>query len=216
MKTFAILLLLIFQINGLSQTKDPFTEGDGKVSKWPSSLSPSKKELNSFGEASLTAPSVKGAVDIRFIWVPTFDKPLSIRATKLGNRRTLTVVQMSGRGGYEWGKIALKKSIKLSGEQWGMLVNLVAVDGARKPSAQLNKENRDNFIEMMSGLDGSTWFLEVRDHRGYTVEGVPNPVKKNAKSIVSPKERGGLDFKPFVDVCLKLFDLSGLTDRPKY
>ena len=216
MKIFVLLLLLIFQIEGLAQIKDPFGGGDGEVSKWPSSLAPSKEELKYFGEVPLTTPAVKGAVDIRFIWVPTFHKPILIRATKVGDQMSLTVVQMSGGGGYDWGKVNLKKSIKLSGEQWRGLSKLIAVDGARKPSAKLNKVFRDNFIETMSGLDGSIWFLEVRDQAGYTVEGVPNPVDKNAKSIVIPKKEGDLDLKPFVDVCIKLFDLSGLKESPDY
>ena len=216
MKIPIFILLLIFQIEGLPQGKAPFAGSGAEVSKWPSSLVPSKEELKVFGEAVLTKPAAKGAVDVRFVWVPTFDKPISIRATKSGDQIILTVIQMSGRGGYEWGKIAYKKSIKLNGEQWRMLTKLVAVDGARKPSAKLNKENRENFIELMSGLDGSVWFLEVRDDAGYTVEGVPNPVDKNAKSIVLPKKGGSLNLKPFVDVCVKLFDLSGLKGSPDY
>jgi hypothetical protein len=54
----------------------------------------------------------------RFLWLPTFDHPVSVRIMRSGESAVLHVVQLDGRGGYEPGKIAVNKIAKLSGKQW--------------------------------------------------------------------------------------------------
>lgn len=114
------------------------------------------------------------------------------------------------------GEIEVQKSLLLTQQQWDDLVVLASVDGAREPSQKAEKELRENFVEAMSGLDGSTWYLEVRDRNGYTVEGVPNPFVGDDQEVKRIKETTRLDFRPFLAVCLKLFEWSGLDDRPNY
>lgn len=121
---------------------------------------------------------------------------------------------MSGKGGYDWGKIEVEKEFPLTLQQWADIVTLASVDGAREPSQKAEKELREHFVEAMSGLDGSTWYLEVRDRNGYTVEGVPNPLVGDDQRVKRIKETTNLDFRPFLAVCLKLFELSGLDERP--
>jgi hypothetical protein len=212
----AIAALLTHTLAGEeAKLPDPFAEPKATQERWPSSITPTKQELEKLGEPTLGEPAQKVSIGVRFIWVPTFDSPISIRASKQNDKTTLTVVQMAGKGGYDWGSVK-KTTINIDDKQWAKLVELCAVDGARKPSQKLPKDFRENFIEAMSGLDGSKWFLEVNDAKGYTVEGIPNPIIEDAEEAKSLKEKSNLDFKPFLNVCFYLFDLSGLKERPNY
>lgn len=216
-KIFTVLAILFAHaLAGEKGIQDPFTEGSEQPSKWPQRLAPSRKYLKEFDEPDLKVHAPADTGDIRFIWVPTFDKPISIRATKTGDKIILRVVRMSGKGGYEWEKIDIQKVLPLTQQQWNDLVALVSVDGAREPSQKAEKELRENFAEAMSELDGSTWYLEVRDRNGYTVEGVPNSLVGDDQEMKRFKETTHLDFRPFLAVCLKLFEYSGLEDRPNY
>jgi len=85
---------------------------------------------------------------------------------------------------------------------------------SRKPTDYLHKEHKENFIEMASGLDGSTWYLEVKDTNGYTVEGVPNPLDDKGKAMAD-KEMG-LDLAPFVATCELLIKLAEIKLTEKY
>lgn len=195
---------------------DPFAPKIEEAAKRPQRLPLPEENLKRFSEPSLKRPSAVDTADIRFIWVPTFKRPVSIRATKAAGKVILKVVRMSGKGGYEWGKIEVEKSLALTDPQWTELIDLVSVDGAREPSQKAIKEVRENFADVMSGLDGSIWYLEVRDRKGYTVEGVPNPIVGDQQEMKRIKETMKLDFGPFMAVCLKLFEFSGLDERPDY
>ena len=219
MKKILIILTTLFanaSADEKSEFPDPFAKSGAKEERWPSSISPSKQQLEKLGEPDLSDAAHKLSAGVRFIWVPTFNSPISIRASKQNDKTTLTVVQMAGKGGYEWGSVKMKTTIDIDDKQWAKLVELCAVVGARKPSQKLPKDFRENFVEAMSASDGSSWFLEVNDAKGYTVEGIPNPIIEDAEFAKSLKEKSNLDFKPFLDVCFYLFDLSGLKERPKY
>jgi hypothetical protein len=218
MKTILIVLasLLAHTLAGEEAIRDPFAEGAEEPVGWPKRLAPSEKHLKRFHEPVLKGIAPVDAGDIRFIWVPTFNKPISIRATKIGDKVILRVVRMSGKGGYDWENIEVQKELPLTQQQWTDIVTLASVDGAREPSQKAEKELREHFVEAMSGLDGSTWYLEVRDRNGYTVEGVPNPLVGDEQEVKRIKGTTNLDFRPFLAVCLKLFELSGLDERPNY
>lgn len=199
---------------------DPFLIPADEVAKehekWPKKLAPPEADLKQFGEPNLAMPIANGREDVRFIWVPTFHKPISIRVTKKDGKVILKTVIMSGKGGYSWGKIESQSETTLTEKQWQDIITLVSVDGAREPSQQAKAEYIDDFVVMMSGLDGSTWYLEVRDKRGYTVEGVPNPLVGGDEAIKELKNLTSLDFGPFLAVCQKLWGLAELTGTPKY
>jgi hypothetical protein len=218
MKKILIVLAALFAhaLAGEESTRDPFAEKTEVPARRPQRLKPSEEELKRFDEPVLKGPAPVDAGDIRFIWIPTFNKPVSIRATKTGDKVILKVVRMSGRGGYEWEKVEVQKTIALTNQQWAALIALASVEGAREPSQKAVKELRENFVDAMSGLDGSTWYLEVRDQKGYTVEGVPNPIVGDEQEVKRAKETVKLDLGPFMAVCLKLFEFSGLDERPDY
>ena len=121
---------------------------------------------------------------------------------------------MSGGGGYDWRKIESEKTISVTEENWKKLVHSYSIKGARKPIDYLKKEYKKDFIEMASGFDGATWYLEVKDIKGYTVEGVPNPLYDEDKPHTD-KEMG-LDLRPFVATCELLIKLAGVKLESKY
>ena len=214
MRIFSIFLGL--SCCAFSQDVDPFAN-DAKVSsKWPDRIAPTAGQLQDLKEPTLKREAPGDTIDVRFIWVPTFNRPFAIRATGNSDKAVLRIVRMKGKGGYDWGEIETARTIELSKEQWKALMDLVAVDGAREPSQKANKELRENFVEAMSALDGSTWFLEVRDQKSYTVEGVPNPIIGDPELEKRLNENSNLNLKPFLDVCMKLFELSGLDEKPTY
>jgi hypothetical protein len=215
MKKILIVLAALFThaLADEEAKRDPFTPKTEGQAKRPQRLAPSEEGLKSFKELSLKGPAPADTTDIRSIYVPTCGKPFSIRVTKARDKVTLKVVRMSGEGGYEWGKIDLQKSLVITDQQWASLIALATVDGAREPSQKANKEIKENFADVMSGaLDGATWYLEMRDKNGYTVEGVPNPRGEADPDFAIYLKKNGLDLKPFIDVCIYLFDLSGLKE----
>ncbi len=57
----------------------------------------------------------------RFLWLPAFYQPEVVRVVHDGDEAILHLVQLDGKGGYEPGKVALTKNVKLSQEQWDEL-----------------------------------------------------------------------------------------------
>ena len=64
------------------------------------------KHLRAMKEPSLwkLAQNDRSAVVYRFLWLPTFDRPVSVRLVKSGESALLDAVELDGRGGYEPGK----------------------------------------------------------------------------------------------------------------
>jgi len=130
---------------------------------------------------------------------------------------------MKGKGGYDWGQITEEKVIDLTAKQWSHLMTLVEAKWARKPSAQLGVEHQATLEDLMSGLDGESWILEVKDKTSYTFEDLANPrtVNENKEAwgklinkSLSPKDRRNIGLDPFVSVCEYLLKLSGFKMKP--
>ena len=87
----------------------PIGRGDisGKLAKWFS------EHLRAMDEPSLWAMSRddRHAVVYRFLWLPTWGRPVSVRIERLGDEATLSLVQLDGSGGYDPGEIAVDKDV---------------------------------------------------------------------------------------------------------
>ena len=96
MKAILIVLasLLAHTLAGEEAMRDPFAKGAEEPGGWPKRLAPSETHLKKFDEPVIKGLAPVDASDIRFIWVPTFNKPISVRATKIGDRVILKVVRM--------------------------------------------------------------------------------------------------------------------------
>jgi hypothetical protein len=78
------------------------------------------KHLKVMREPSLWRLSERdrSATVYRFVWLPTFHRPASVRLVQSGEGATLHAVLLSGRGGYEPGKIIVSRSAKIVGRPW--------------------------------------------------------------------------------------------------
>lgn len=94
---------------------------------------------------------------LRFSYIPSFAPSVFIRVQKDGDEFWLIAKEMSGSGGYEPGKIARSKKIRLSLEEVKELQRIMAVD-------RLFDEAVDT---CQMGFDGDEWIFERVDHQGY-------------------------------------------------
>jgi hypothetical protein len=78
------------------------------------------KHLKVMKEPSLwkLSETDRSATVYRFLWLPTFDHPVSVRLVRCNEGAVLRAVLLSGRGGYEPGKIAVSKTAKITGKHW--------------------------------------------------------------------------------------------------
>lgn len=78
------------------------------------------KHLRAMKEPSLWKLSERdrSATVYRFLWLPTFHRPVSVRLVQSGEAVTLHAVLLSGRGGYEPGKIVVSRSAKIAGRPY--------------------------------------------------------------------------------------------------
>ncbi len=203
------LLLCGFVLQGEDKVKDPF----GPIAPFKPTEAkieaprPSPESLKHFGEPSLvelTDAATRPA--IRFVWIRTFHAPISIRAYLTSDGPRLRVARMSGQGGYEWGTLEFENDYPLSKSHWERLTTLINVNYARQPLRDVKPENRD----MLDGLDGASWILEVADSKGYTAVDVSNPttVAKMEEEERRHIESLGFQLEPFIAACKYLIQFA--------
>ena len=128
----------------------------------------------------------------RFTWLRTFDKPIAIRIEKDSSEYKIYWKMLSGKGGYDPGKLILEKSKIITEKEWLNFIDLV---------------KKSNFWQMklyrssIDGVDGSEWILESVNQNDY-----------RAISIWSPKNGN------FYNACNYLISLTDLNikDKDKY
>jgi hypothetical protein len=78
------------------------------------------KHLKAMKEPSLwkLCEKDRSATVYRLLWLPTFDRPVSVRLVRRSEGAVLYAVLLDGRGGYEPGKIKVNKCMKINGKQW--------------------------------------------------------------------------------------------------
>lgn len=95
--------------------------------RWPSG---SREALGAGSPLSLSdTADDREAAAYRFVWVPTFHHPVSVRVDRNGRAVRLRARVLDGMGGYEPGQIAIDRSLDLSGAQWDQLEQLAAQAG---------------------------------------------------------------------------------------
>jgi hypothetical protein len=137
---------------------DANKEANSFIADWYS------KHLKAMSEPSLWRLSGKDrcATVYRFLWLPTFDRPVVVRLVKCGEGAVLHAVLLNGRGGYEPGKVLVGKVARLSGKQWEDFERLL---DKVKPWGMPTEEPGGN------GFDGDQLILEaVRDGRYQIVD----------------------------------------------
>jgi hypothetical protein len=97
----------------------------------------------------------------RVLIVPTFYHPLSIRVERNEGEYFLVAKQLSGQGGYGWGKLKREKRRRLSAEEWRTLIDL-SNQLSFWTLDPIDKEYEpDEKGETRICLDGTSWYLEA-------------------------------------------------------
>lgn len=119
------------------------------------------KHLKAMKEPSLYEQRTNDTVEqYRFLWLRTFHKPIAVRVRKDNVGITLRVVQLTGAGGYDPGKIEHDESIALTPAQWDKLLKLLHKASFWDTPATENYPG---------GFDGSQWILEGQSAGKYHV-----------------------------------------------
>ena len=118
------------------------------IRKWYS------KHLRAMSEPSMSCGLSIGIETYRFLWLRTFDHPVSIRVDHSAEGTNLIAVELDGAGGYEPGGVLRNIQNSLSLDQWKSLTGAVALSGFwTQPTSDPND---------MGGLDGAEWIVEAR------------------------------------------------------
>lgn len=105
----------------------------------------------------LSEQDIPPAFALRFSYIPSFTPSVFIRVHRESDGLRLVAKEMSGAGGYEPGKIARSKEVRLSSQQVLQLEKLLAEEA-------LFEEPADT---CQLGFDGSEWIFEMVDSKGY-------------------------------------------------
>jgi hypothetical protein len=130
------------------------------------------KHLKEMSEPSLLGLSRNGreAEAYRFLLLPCFYRPISVRVTRTGPTATLRAVQLDGMGGYEPGKIVFDKTTQLTQAQWESLRSRLEKSRfwSMKTGVELANPNFGNFV---GNLDSDHWIVEgVKDGKYHVVD----------------------------------------------
>jgi len=117
--------------------------------------------LKAMSEPVLWKESKSGAERYRFLWLRTFDHPISVRVESTGSTATLFFKELNGAGGYDPGELIATKSVVINPEAWCAFIK--KLDQANYWNGPLERDDL--------GHDGSQWILEgVRGGRYHVVD----------------------------------------------
>jgi len=119
------------------------------------------QHLAAMQEPSLFQDRTNQAVEqYRFLWLRTFHKPIAVRIWKDNQAIHLRVIRLSGKGGYDPGKIEQDTTTTLTDEQWKTFLDLLQKSGFwDMPSKKVDE----------AGYDGAQWILEGQASGKYRV-----------------------------------------------
>ena len=95
----------------------------------------------------------------RFTWLRSFDEPIAIRIEKDGDDHWLFWKKLSGKGGYEPGKLVVDRKKRISENEWINIKELIK---------RADFWNMD-FNQGVFGNDGSQWIIEGVNSTDYRV-----------------------------------------------
>ncbi len=115
------------------------------------------KQLYAMQEPSLSQGKARADVVYRFLWLRSFNHPISVRVEKTGSSVNLHVVELDGAGGYGPGRF-LRKTQKA-----------LPVADFEKLAARLGKPEFWQQKGPEIGRDGAEWILESMQDGRYQV-----------------------------------------------
>lgn len=149
------------------------------------------EHLSAMKEPSMLSLKDCSVESYRFLWLRSFHAPIAVRLWHFNGQRFLVAKKLSGKGGYEPGKIVISRIKSLSEEEWSSFKNFLNESSFWEiPTEEPTVENPDGSITV--GLDGAQWIMEG--------------VSKNRYHIV---DRWSAKAK-YREACLYLLKLAGL------
>jgi hypothetical protein len=154
-----------FPVYQLADTIDKMRnpEDTGFINEFPKHVSGYiSHQRNKWYSQYLTAMKAEmlkgsGKEAIRFTWLRSFDKPISVSLFKMGDSAFLEKTILTGQGGFDPGQIELMDTVVLSTTVWENIQNdLKAMDFWSMPTKTKT-----------IGTDGARWILEVSDKQTY-------------------------------------------------
>ncbi len=118
------------------------------------------EQLSKFSEPQIYSNQTEKIEIYRLMIWQTFNSPISLRLERKNNEITLISKQLSGKGGYEVGKIKKETNVKISEKQFQKFKKIFA------KLEFLEMETKDKRWEVKADgsieicLDASTWTLE--------------------------------------------------------
>lgn len=131
---------------------DTFGSNEAFVSAWYG------KHLEAMHEPSLWAATARGQTVYRFLWLRTFDKPIAVRVSLVGDHAHLVATRLSGAGGYAPGTIETQRERDLP------LSDIAKVEAALD-AAQFDKLPP----RTLGSLDGAQWIIERAKNGTYRI-----------------------------------------------
>lgn len=196
--------------------------GRGLQNVWDWPVKPSLAVLSMFKEPSLTLPAnAPETPTVRLLLIPTFTKPVCVRAFLTPDGPKIRVVVLSGKGGYDWGKILVDRTRAVEQADWDRLLEAAERPGAITPLETMTDENREIFEQWTGGiLDGTSRSLELSREGDYLSETLESPDIVEAQLTKMEDESGSREpfgtpiptLRPFVDLGNMLLDMAGLEE----
>lgn len=126
---------------------------------------PYKQQLAAFKESLLTTDNSPNHI-YRFIWLRTFNNPISVRIEKHNDDYNLYWKVTDGKGGYEPGKLVIDKQKRITKENWKKFLSLIK---------QVNFWNMQQNLEEPPVSDGAQWVLEGKSASLYHFVDIQSP-----------------------------------------
>jgi hypothetical protein len=146
--------------------------------------------LRAMGEPSLSCGAPPRGESYRFLWMPTFHRPIAVRVTLRPAGGVLVAIELDGKAGYSVGKV-IRRTERILDEPTAITIRTRVVgSGFWGLPTQLSD---------VGGTDGARWVLEGQ------VDGVHHIVDR-----WSPTHTG------FRALCLSLLAMSGVEANPLY
>jgi hypothetical protein len=133
-------------------TSGTFGSDDEFTGQWYS------RNLRAMGEPSLSCGQLDGEAVYRFVWLRSFDAPISVRVVHSAGRTSVVAVTLTGQGGYDPGQVAHRGEAGRSAREWSELSN--ALEQTRFWAMPAISRHA-------MGVDGARWIVEGRRGDSY-------------------------------------------------
>ncbi len=128
----------------------------------------SRDHLRAMKEPSLRklAEKDRNVTAYRFLWLPSFDNPISVRFVKSDEGVALYAVRLDGKAGFERGHILVNRSANLSRAHWerimGQLVkaNFWTLPTSKRPP--FGRERMDGDFLIVEGVSEGKYHVVMR------------------------------------------------------